>query len=124
MALVETEIYSLLTGNATITRKLNKRVYPVVMPQDPVLPAITYQRISGEKINILGGYSGLENPHIVINVWSQKYEEAKAIAEDVHSAMNGASAFKSWLINDLDGYDPDISLFVVSMDYSCWDNEV
>ncbi len=121
--MVETKIYTLLTGNATIARKVNKRIYPLVMPQDPVLPAITYQRISANKVNHLGGYSGLENPHIVINTWARTYDEAKAISEDIHSAMNGATGFRSILINDLDGYDPDINLFVVSQDFSCWDNE-
>lgn len=119
--MVETEIYTLLTGNATVARKVNTRVYPVVMPQDPVFPAVTYQRVSGLKVNTLAGYSGLENPHIAINVWARTYDEAKGIAKDIHTAMNGASAFKAILINDLDGYDPDINLYVVSQDYSCWD---
>ncbi len=121
--MVETEIYTLLTGNSTLAAKVNTRIYPLVMPQDPALPAVTYQRISGNKFNTLSGYSGLENPHIVINSWGRTYDEVKGVAEDIHAAMEKATAFKSILINDLDGYDPDINLYVISQDFSCWDNE-
>jgi len=121
--MVETEIYTLLTQNATVARKINTRIYPVVLPQDVQLPAVSYQRISAEKVNHLGGYSGLSNPHIVINSWGPRYDDVKALASDIHSAMNGAGTFKSVLTNELDGFDPEINLYVVSQDYSCWDEE-
>lgn len=121
--MVETKIYTLLAGNATVARKINTRIYPVVMPQDVKLPAITYQRNEATKVNTLSGYSGLANPHIVINCWGRNYDEVKALGADVHAAMNGAVTFRGLLTNELDGYDPDLLLYVVSQDYSCWDQE-
>jgi len=123
MADTETTINTVLTANAAVKRRVNARIYPIVMPQNPVLPAITYQRISAAPVNHLGGYSGLLNAHVVINSWATEYGEAKALAKDVRTAMNTA-AMKNVLTNDLDGYDPDINLFVVSQDYSCWNAEV
>lgn len=107
----------------TISRPLSGRVYPVVMSQDVILPAISYQRISADPANTLSGASGLVNAHIVINSWARTYDEAKALALEVRTAMNAATAFKSLLVNELDGYDPDVMLFVVSQDFSVWGSE-
>lgn len=121
--MVETKIYTLLTGNATVTRLINTRIYPVVMPQDVALPAITYQRISAEKLTTLSGYTGLANPHIVITAWAAGYDDAKAIGAAVHAAMNGAGTFKSILTNEMDIYEPELNIYAVSQDYSCWSEE-
>lgn len=121
MAILETKIYSALSGNATVAVKVGSRIYPVVMPQDPTLPAITYQRIASEPVNTLEGYAGLENVHISVMSWATGYLTAKELAEDVHVALNGATAFKALLVSDLDGFDPDVNLYVAAQDYSCWD---
>lgn len=118
--MIETELYTILSADATIAAATSSRIYPLVMPQNVTFPAITYQRISDNPVNDLSGYSNLSNPHLAINCWATRYDEAKELAENVHDAMNTSTAFKAILINDLDGYDPDTGLFVVSQDYSCW----
>lgn len=118
---IESKIYSALTGNTTIFASVSNRIFPMVMPQDTTLPAITYQRLSGGQENDLSGYSNLENPHISIMCWATNYDGALDLAEDVHVAMDGAgSAFHSILVNDLDGFDPETEYYVRSMDFSCW----
>lgn len=121
MAVLETKIYTALTGNVTVAAVVSARVYPLIMPQDPTLPAITYQRMGSDPVNDLQGYSGLENAHIMLNSWGTRYDTVKELAEDVHEAMDKAGTFKSVLVNDMDGYDPDTGLYVVSQDFSCWD---
>lgn len=121
--MIETLIYTVLTADADVKRRVNTRVYPVVMPQGVTLPAVSYQRISNNPVNHLEGYSGLANPHIIINSWATAYDAAKALAHDVHGAMNAATTYKSVLTNELDGYDPDVGLYVVSQDFSCWGAE-
>lgn len=121
--MIETEIYALLIGNATVKRLINDRVYPIVMPQDGDLPCITYQRTAGNPINHLRGYSGLANPHITINSWASNYDTAKEVAKAVHVTMDKSTGFKNTLFNQIDAFDPEIELFAVSQDYSCWDQE-
>lgn len=118
--MIETAIYSVLSADTTITAATSSRIYPVVMPQNVTFPAITYQRINSNPVNDLGGYSNLTNPHIAVNCWATRYDEAKELAEDVHDAINTANTFKAILLNDMDGYDPDTGLFFVSQDFSCW----
>lgn len=120
---IEVYAYRTLTADAATARRVNTRIYPVVMPQKVALPAVSYQRVSADPVNTLSGYAGMMNAHIVINSWAQTYDEAKALALEIRTAMNGAAAFKSLLVNELDGYDPDVSLYVVSQDYSCWGEE-
>lgn len=121
MAILETKIYSVLSGNTTVSAITSARIYPVVMPQNPTFPAITYQRVSADHITDLSGFSNLENAHILINIWATRYDTAKELAEDVHVAMDNSTAFKCSLSNDLDGYDHETELYFVSQDYSCWD---
>jgi hypothetical protein len=117
---IETELYTALTADTTVNAAVTGRVYPLIMPQNPTFPAITYERISSNKVNGLAGYLGMDNAHIMLNIWATRYDTAKELAEDVHDCMNKVAGFRSLLINDMDGYDPDTQLFVVSQDYSCW----
>ena len=119
--MVEAKIYTLLSANATINRLINTRVYPIVMPQDGVLPCLTYQRTAGNKVNHLGGYSGLENPHITINAWASNYDTAKNLSKHVHRIMDKSTGFTNTLFNEIDAFDPEVGLFAVSQDFSCWD---
>lgn len=118
--MLETKLYTALTGDTTVAGVVGTRIYPLVMPQDPTFPAITYERISGEKVNGLDGYLHMENAHIMVMIWATAYDTAKELAEDVHDCMNKVVAFRSILVNDPDGYDVNTGLYFVSQDYSCW----
>jgi len=120
MADAETLLNTILTGNSTVTRLVNTRIYPLVMPQSPTLPAVTYQRVNANPVNTLSGYSGLMNPHITVNSFATDYGQAKEIANAIHVAMNAATTMRTILTNEMDGWEPDANLFVVSQDFSCW----
>jgi hypothetical protein len=121
--ILETRIYSLLASNPTIKQRINTRIYPVVMPQDVTLPAISYQRIASGPENTMTGFSGLKQSNVIINAWARTYDEAKQIAAEIHAAMETATEFDNVLINEMDGFDQDVNLYVVSHDYSCWNQE-
>lgn len=121
--MIETLIYTALTTDTAIKRRINTRIYPVVMPQGVTLPAVSYQRVSADQNDTLSGRSGLVNAHIVINCWARNYDEAKALAQEIRAAMDGVRTFRAVMVNELDGYDQDVSLFVVSQDFSCWGTE-
>lgn len=118
--MIETEIYSALSADTTISAVTSARIYPVIMPQNVTFPALTYERIGGQPVNGLDGYLGMDNARIMINAWATRYDEAKELAEDVHDRMNKIRTFRALLVNHLDGYDQDAGLYIVSQDYSCW----
>ena len=120
---MEKKIYTLLSGNATVNGLVNTRIYPVVMPQDVNLPAISYHETANTPVNHLGGKSGLENPHVAINSWATAYDEANAVSQAVNSAMDGVRTFRAVMINQLDVYDPELNIFAKAQIYSCWHTE-
>ena len=38
------------------------RIYPLVLPQKVIYPAVTYQKIAGEYVHSMGGDSGFAYP--------------------------------------------------------------
>lgn len=120
---METKIYTVLTGNATVETLVNTRIYPVVMPQNASLPAITYHETANNPVNYLGGKTGLENPHIAINCWATAYDQANDVAKAVNVAMDGARTFRAVMINQVDVFDPEVNIFAKAQLYSCWNQE-
>ena len=117
---IESLIFTALTTNANIKRMVTRRVYPIALPQNCDFPAISYQRVTGVRVNDLSGYGNLQNAHIQIDCWATSYNEVKELGAYIHTTMNGANTLKSLLISDADGYDADAGLYRVSMDFSAW----
>lgn len=123
--MLEAKLYTALSGSTkiTITSSVSTRIYPLVVPQQSVFPAITYIRVSGGQQNDLFGYSGIENPRIQIDCWAETYKEIKTIAENVHTVMNAVTTFRAILISDMDFYESDVELYRESMDFKIWNRE-
>ncbi len=122
MAILESALYSALSGDAAIAAVVGSGIYPVIIPQDAAFPAITYTRISGGQQNDLTGYEGTENPRMQIDVWGKTYAAVKDLAAKVRAAMNAAITFSAIQISDQDLYEDDMKIYRVSMDFSVWFN--
>jgi len=76
--LSKTEIASIVSG----------RVYPVILPQTVVLPAISYQLITQPvELNITGEYK--RSAYFQIDCWAKNYVDADSLCDKVESALNG-----------------------------------
>ena len=108
--MIETSVYTLLAP-------LNSnRVYPLLMPQNPTLPAIVYSRIASTPQNVLSAPPTLDQVRLQIDVWASTYKAAKTLAASVRNAMETAS-FSATLQSDDDSYEPETGLYRVSSDY-------
>jgi hypothetical protein len=123
MSQVEMKIKTLLLANAPVAAIIGTCLYPVILPQSPTLPAVTYFRVSGGQENSLKGYSGLEHPRIQIDCWSLTYAGAKELANAVRAAMDLATTFKALCISDHDLFEDDTRIYRVSLDFSVWNKE-
>ena len=92
---------------------MDTRMYPVKIPQKALYPHLVYTRISGGQVNGLGGYLNIENPRIQIDVYSTGYSQVKTLADNVHSVMNGSTAFACTMQSDNDIWEPwrNLSVF-------------
>ena len=86
-----------------------------------IFPCVTFQRLGGRPANTLSGHSGLEEIDLQIDVWARDYDEAKAIAKAVRSAMPPSGPrFSAHLIEDQDLYEDGTNYFRVNMEFKVW----
>lgn len=76
----------LLAAPAVIAQ-VGQRVYWVDRPQSSALPAITLQTVSELRPQHMGGFDGLSDVRVQVDIWAATYADTKAIAEDVIAAL-------------------------------------
>lgn len=102
------------------------RVHPVVAPEEPTLPYVTYLEAANPTNNALEGASNLQNTRLQIDCWSLTYSEAHSVADAVTAAMlaqshlGSPSMFDARLIGRQDFEDPDVRTYRVLLEFSCW----
>lgn len=112
-----TFITGLVTFLETNIPEVGSRVYPQVLPQNPVLPALTYHQVSGPAERSHSGNSNLTKARYQISCWSKNYLEVKSIAVTITQALNGykggagtKTIQASFKANEIDDYEPDTGL--------------
>ena len=130
MAVLEAAIFTRLSGYAGLTALTSTRIYPVILPQGPTYPAVTYQRIDGPREHALASDMGLAHPRIQVDSWGKTYASAKSVATQVRGALQrwadtGADpvVLDSLLESDEDGYEPETGVFRVRQDWIIWHRE-
>ena len=123
MAEVEYAIKARLEAVSGVTDLVAARIYPAVLPQNPTLPAITFQRIDGPRLSAMTNDVWAE-PRIQINSYAAKYTGAKALAQQVRIALQRWSGTSAGVVihdifieNDRDNYDDEVEAWRVIADY-------
>lgn len=119
--MLEEALYAFLKGQGAVSALLGQRIYPVMLPQNPVMPALTYQIISRVPDYVLAGPSGLVAKRVQVNCWASRefsangYITALNVAAAVRVAMDGYSGIwpggfeilRSKLDNQHDDFEPE-----------------
>jgi hypothetical protein len=121
----EQALFSYLSNHAGLKALVNTRVYPITMPQNPTLPAVTYQKISGVVDYVMDDTS-IKRPRFQFDAWATSYSSARAVGEQIKSALNrytgtmggagGVAVIGTWIENETDLFEPDTGLYRVSID--------
>ena len=122
---IEKDIHYRLSNDADVSPLVGSRVYPMKLPQGWTLPAITYQRISGERAHCLGGPSGRARPRFQIDCWAEDYDGAKDLSDKVRKCLDGfkgdinteSNVGGISLDGDRDIYEEEIDIPRISMDF-------
>lgn len=123
----ESVIYTLLTGNPGVTALVGTKVYPGRLPQNTVMPAISYELVSSNEILPINAQAGgvLLRSRVQVTVLAKTYAETKS----VHEAARKALLFQSGLIGSVrvnsitrdsigaDERDDELGLYIQSVDY-------
>lgn len=119
--MIESDVYSALSGDATVSGYVGTKIYPNIAPKGTAAPYIVYKVTGGIPQNHLRGESVMKNKRIEINIYSKDYGDCQAIYAAVDSAVKTLAAIRQSFIQLWDG-DPELHRFVV--DYSIWKKEV
>ena len=97
------------------------------------MPAVTYQRVDGDRESGMTAEHGMAHPRIQVDSWAATYAGVKAVATQVRGALQryagtvaGVTILDSFLERDTDLYEPGtggVDYYRVSMDYLIWHRE-
>lgn len=85
--MIEQTLYAVLKNDSAVSALVGTRIYPLVMPQDGLLPAVVYQRVSTVPITSLDGDSGLDAVRMQSSCWATTYLGARILADAVRAAV-------------------------------------
>jgi len=111
MAVIEEALRAILIAAATSAAS---RIYSQTLPEEVTLPAIGYTRVSTPRTRSLSGFSKLANPRFQYICWAASTNEAKTLADEVFTAIDGYQATASgveiqsaFIDNEISVYDPE-----------------
>lgn len=115
----ETATYTALSTYAGLAALVSTRIYPMVLPQDCPLPAVTYQLISDIPEVNLDGDADLSQARIQVDVWATSFGSAATIAVQIMAAMKTISQCIP-LSNPIPLLDEETGEFRRLMEFSVW----
>lgn len=87
---IETELRALVVNDGTLAGLVAGRVYPVVLPKEPTLPALVYQEINTDTVVAADGDTGLRVGRYQWNYYAvDEYAATKIGRAALIAALNG-----------------------------------
>jgi len=128
---IEEALFAFLSGRPEITAVIGSsptRFYPVVAPQNPEAPFVTYARADSTRERAGSGFTGAMEDAYNLTCWAETYPAAAALARLLRNELDGARGW--WGDIELgtvqaddkrDDYNGDLHLFgrlvVLSVQY-------
>lgn len=124
--MIEQALYTILKDDSGVSALVGTRIDPVVLPQQPTYPAITYRRSGVSQIIATQG-GRQEIPAFEVSAYDETYSGVKALADAVRTAMRGDKGFVDGFTvqdieyqNEFDGFDNDLQVYSVTFTYEIW----
>lgn len=85
--MIETDFYTLLSSQAAVTDLCGSRIYPVVLPTGPTLPAIHYLFVGGSS-QATQDTRGTQRYRVEVNSWGTTYGDAVTLRAAVVNSLD------------------------------------
>jgi hypothetical protein len=136
---VDDSLYTYLSAYAGLVSLVSKRIYPIVMPLNAVLPAVSYQRISTERTHAFQTDPTLTSATYQISSWAKTdtvrkgYSHTQLVSTQVRLALQnysgalgsgGVTVSAVLLIGELSDYDTSTETYAIHQDFEVWYQEV
>jgi hypothetical protein len=125
---MESAIYALLSGAASVAALVGTRIYPVQCPESAVYPAVRYLVISVEQPHALTTDPAVRGVRVQVDAIATTYAVATQIRDAVRTALGryrgaaGTLTAQDVLEEDVLApvADLDTGLYVAGVDLVCW----
>jgi hypothetical protein len=104
---------------SSLASLVSSRVYPQILPQNPTLPAITYQQVSAERVRNMLGRGGKVRLRITVNSWADTELAAHTLADSVKNLLDVPNA-QIVLENEFETFEAEggvTGIYRVAQDY-------
>lgn len=119
--MIESSLFNVLSTSAEVTALASMRVYPLVLPENSPLPAITYHVVASTN-NATMLNRGMQRARVQIDCWGSSYSDAVNLRAACISALGGHSDsdFQSQLLQMLDFYEREALQYRACAEFNCW----
>ncbi|ALA26723.1 hypothetical protein AVI51_16330 (plasmid) [Piscirickettsia salmonis] len=96
-------------------------VFPIMLPKNQILPAVTYQVIGGDRRYSLDAQAHLQKKTIQISCIAKTYQECKLMQDSITEILNGYHSEKIQLItfeSELDQYEQDTKTYRTNLTFT------
>jgi len=121
---IEAGLWSLLVNDAEVALEVDDRVYPVVLPQPPTYPAVTYRRISQNIPLAHDGPVAFSADRFQVDCYAEEIADLVSVVAAVRTCLNGYSGtsvgVKIWcikLLNQVNGFGEAADVMRSSIDF-------
>lgn len=136
---IDDSMFSYLSTYAGLVSLISKRIYPIVMPLNTTLPAVSFQRISTERTHAFSSDTSLTNATFQVSSWAKSdtvkkgYSHTQAVSAQVKTALQnfsgtlgsgGVTVNAVLLIGELSDYDTATDTYAIHQDFEVWFQEV
>ena len=115
MADLEPVLVTRLKAFTALTDLTGTRIFPLILPQSPTYPAVTFQRISAERLSGMTAEHGMPQVRIQIDSYATTYASVKGVAAQVRAALQrwsdgttNPAVLDVFIENELDDFEPDL----------------
>jgi hypothetical protein len=88
--MIETQIFSILSNSPALIAQCASRIYPLVLPDDAVVPAISYSFVGGSSKSTQDT-RGNQKYRLEVNAWASKYLDAINLRSAVIDTLDSYS---------------------------------
>lgn len=130
---IDEGLYAYLSAYAGLIALTSTRIYPLILPQDCALPAVTYQRISDPVDHAMGSDVTTYHPRYQVSCWATTYAGVQAVAAQVKAALRdytstafggagGENVLRVFYEGTYSSYDPNTEEYQEVLDFIIWYN--
>ncbi len=89
--MLETGLVALLKSDSAVASLCGTRIFPLLLPDSPILPSVTYQTISSVSQYTNDGATGFTINRIQVDVWAASYMVVKTLSDAIREVLAGYS---------------------------------